>query len=345
MITSQSAIKQYILTNPSQLPRSPDINLQSLLSSCSALSPSNMPSLSALALTALSNGLQTAKTASCIPMASSNILSGNVATYPPNPHTVASSLPQMTSIFPTVAPRLSQMVSGLPTAGPSQMVSGLPRMAPCLPSTGSSLSQMASNLPTYTPSLPPALSNFPIASPTCHTAGVDVSVINNLAVALQLMILSNILNASPKDSEQNLYCSNTDVVDKLPNPIEPLSVSYMPNSNENQYMNIQTQINDDRLINANYLGSSSFAENSMMLQNYGGNPILQGCFKKPPNPRPGFSLMSPYEALCPGSSYSDPILSSPYASCPGQSDYNAAFSGFESFSGFDSDLFSMTDIL
>lgn len=348
--------------------------MQSLLSPSSALSPS----LPSLALAAISNGLQTAKMTSNIPLPTSNMLpapvSVNLISLGPNLPQVPSSLPavrpnlsqissylprmgpslpQIAPNIPAVGPNLSQMASNLPTGRPSlgQMATNLPTLRQNLPPSSSvlpsssSLSQMASSLPAFTPNLPPALSNFPIASPNGQTTGVDVSVLNNLAIALQLLILSNILNSSPEVSELNSSSSNTE---SLPNPTKPKSVSYMPvNNNENQYTNVPTQKDEDiiNLLNANFLGTSNFAENSMMLHNFGGNPVLQGSSKKMSNPRTGFTLMSPYEALGPNSAFSDPILSSPYASSYGRSEFNSPYSDFEPYSGFDSDLFSMTDIL
>lgn len=312
MISSQSAIKQYILTSPSQQSRT--LDLQSLLSSCSPIS-SSIPPLSTLALTAISNGLQNAKMLSSTPMPSSNTLQPNLPIYSSNVPTVGPSLGQMVSNLPAVRPSLSPMPSGAISMAPS-------------------LSQMPSN--------------FPIASPNTHTAGVDVSVLNNLAIALQLMILNNILSMSHEDSEQNSACSNTELVDSFPNPIKPISVSHMPANNiENQNTNVATSKNEDlnQLLNANFLGSSKFADNSMLLQNFGGNPVLQGCTKTSPNSRTGFTLMSPYEALGPNSPFSDPILSSPYALTSGRSSFNSPYSSLEPYSGFDSDLFSMTDIL
>lgn len=354
MISSQSAIKQYVVANPSQQSRT--LDMKSLLSSLGSLSP-NIPSVSSLALTAISNGLQNAQLTSSMPTPSSNMLSASLPIYTPNLPIVAPSMYQMPLNLPNVAPSLTQMASNFPTVGTSsgRITSNLPNERPSLsprllgsPSMRPSLSQIASNLPVFTPNLPPALSDFPIASPNCQTAGVDLSVLNNLAIALQLLILNNILNTSPEDGEQNSSCSNTELAESFPNPIKPISVSYVPvNKNENQYTNVPSQKNDDLNIlrNANFLGSSNFAENPMMLHNVGGNPISQNYVKKNPNPRTGFTLMSPYEALDPNSAFSDPILSSPYASSTGRSAFNSPYSSFESYSGFDSDLFSMNDIL
>lgn len=336
-----------------------------------------MPSISSLALTAICNGLEHAKLTSSTTTPPSNVLSASPPIYPSNLPTVnpslyqtalnyppvGTSLEHLPSYFPMEKSSLSPVSSNSPNMGPS-----LPQMASNYPFLGKSLEQLASYFPIERPSLSPmssgspsmgpslsemasnlpsTLSNFPIASSNSQTAGVDVSVLNNLAIALQLMILSNILNTPLEDGEQK-SSSNPEPVDSFHNPIKPVSVSYMPvNNNENQYINVQTQNNDDIHIlrNANFLGSSNFAENPMMLHNFGGNPVLQGCPKNPPSPRAGFTLMSPYEALGPNSPFSDPILSSPYALNTGRSDFNSPYSSFESYSGFDCDLFSMTDIL
>lgn len=379
MISSQSAINQFVVNNPSQQSRT--IDLQSLLSSCSSLPPS----LSSLALTAISNGLQNRKLTSSTSMPSSNMLSSSLPTFSPNLPNVRPSLAQMSSCLPSMGPSLSQMALNLHNMGPglSPMSSGSPIMVPSLsqktsnfpnmgtnfgsmasnlpavrpnlspmlsgsPIMGPNLSQIASNLPAFTPNLPPALSNFPIASPSGQTAEIDMSVLNNLAVALQLLVLNNILSTSPEDSAQKSPCSNTNLVESFPNAIKPVSVSYMPvGNNEDQYSNILTQENEDlnNLQNANFLGSSGFVDNSMMLHNFGGNPVTQSCAKYPLNPRTGYSLMSPYEALGPTSPFSDPILSSPYAINSGRSNFNSPYSVYEPYSGFDSDLFSLTDII
>lgn len=208
----------------------------------------------------------------------------------------------------------------LPTVGVAQ------RQPVTVPSPGlSSLSALS--LPTLISALqgnigssspPPPLipiSNSP--QPNVPNGGLDSNVINNLAIALQLLILSNIMNNPPSEIPEASY-----EVAELNYPTAQKSQNFQqpsaphPQSVEPQYA----------MPNSNFVGSSGFAD--------GPNPIY-GYPNKATLSRNSMNLMSPYEALAPSSPYSDPILS--YRTNDFQSPY-------ASILGDTGDLFSMKDL-
>lgn len=133
-------------------------------------------------------------------------------------------------------------------------------------------------------SLPPTNQPRPVSAPPSLTAiglpnlvapntelkaeksSVDAKLLNNLAVALQLLIVSNILN-SPPPKESLLAKAASENSPYAP----PCSVPTVPNSN--------------------FIGGSNYPE--------------QGLSKSYKPTRNGLALMSPYEALAPVKSYSD----------------------------------------
>lgn len=123
------------------------------------------------------------------------------------------------------------------------------------------------SLPSLSPlALPNLVSGLqpearPIDRP--NVSSIDSKLLNNLAIALQLLIVSNILNSPPPESQVKEEC------------VEPQNLCP-------KY---------DLSPNSNFVGSSNYVEPNV-IQTYSPS-------------KNGMTLMSPYEALGPMSSYQD----------------------------------------
>ena len=124
---------------------------------------------------------------------------------------------------------------------------------------------------------------------TNPTSSIDSNLLNNLAIALQLLIVSNILNAPPPTDSSVVKTKEIACA-------EP---------NHNHYS--QSPI---VLPNSNFVGASSFSE-----------PNVAQAYRPTRN---SMSLMSPYEALG-SSSYSDSILTQ-YAPSNPRQDFQSPYS-------------------
>ncbi|XP_022817311.1 proline-rich protein 36-like [Spodoptera litura] len=183
----------------------------------------------------------------------------------PQPHTIAVPAPQP-------APSNQPCPPSQPRPPPSpQTLAAL-----ALPNLVSRLQQSlppTSNQPRPV-STPPSLSAIGLPNLVApkseikaeKPSSVDAKLLNNLAVALQLLIVSNILN-SPPPKESLLAKSASENSPYAP----PCSAPSLPNSN--------------------FIGGSNYPE--------------QGLSKSYKPTRNGLALMSPYEALAPVKSYSD----------------------------------------
>lgn len=140
--------------------------------------------------------------------------------------------------------------------------------------------------------------------PTNPTS-IDSNLLNNLAIALQLLIVSNILNAP------------------LPTDSSVAKSKEIPCVEQNHSHFSQGPV---VLPNSNFVGSSSFAESNAA-------PAFRPS-------RNSMALMSPYEALGTslGSSYSDSLLSQYETTNPRQ-DFQSPYSMIA-----DTDLFSISDL-
>lgn len=170
--------------------------------------------------------------------------------------------------------------------------------------------------------------------PPVNDVSLDLQVLNNMAIALQLLIVSTFLALPNTDPSVGDYVSRTlqnlppifsDEVTTYPRPScqqssyvvqgQPLSYPQQqptcpyagPSNPQNPYVTqgsygispVSSLPPPAPIPNANFLGSSC-----------GGNPLSYGV--PTPTPRVGLALMSPYEAIRSDSPFSDPILSSPY---------------------------------
>lgn len=119
------------------------------------------------------------------------------------------------------------------------------------------------------------------------SSSIDSNLLNNLAIALQLLIVSNILNTQPPSDTSS--AKSKEIV-TCPEP----NINYGPTV----------------LPNSNFVGSSSFSE-----------PVKTQAYRPTRN---SMSLMSPYEALGSSSPYSDAILSQ-YGSINSRQDFQSPY--------------------
>lgn len=120
-----------------------------------------------------------------------------------------------------------------------------------------------------------SLNSLDFAKSDCSlksSPSLDASVLNNLAIALQLLIVNNIIN----NPRSNSIVSINNLSDSL------LESAYFPELTSPGQMS-----------NANYLVSSSFGDDSIMSKGMLG---LGSCGSGI-TPRANFNLMSPYEAI------------------------------------------------
>ncbi|CAG4957686.1 unnamed protein product [Parnassius apollo] len=183
--------------------------------------------------------------------------------------------------------------------------------------------------PPKIPSSP--LVSKPTNSPKITHSGYDSNVLNNLAIALQLLILNNLLNTpiseqvlipNPFSTHQKTkneyesvqtinpvaayYETSSSYSNNYLNSHVPVSQSYSTHAQPTEYRAYfetnpydQTTLSQYSLPNANYLGSN----------NLGG---LLGSFGVPPaTTRPGLNLKSPYDAIA-SAPFSENTSSSPF---------------------------------
>lgn len=242
-----------------------------------------------------------------------------------------------------------------------------------------SLAALASLLsPTLPPVKPQTVSHSPNSilaaltaeAPTNTASSIDASLLNNLAIALQLLLVSNIMNNPSQDTLPEsaiqsvpypLY-ENKEAIPTLtaaysqPNQhshhpgsqaqSKPANHQYIShyeqqmatptyNPYESSYNSHEINPGYPQIPNANFVGASTFSDSNP----FGGTiPPASSASSS----RGGFSLMSPYEALSPSSPYSDPILSSPYGSVmTSKKDFQSPYSTI--MAADNKDLFSMSD--
>ncbi|XP_031770388.2 mucin-2-like [Galleria mellonella] len=219
-----------------------------------------------------------------------------------------------------------------------------------------SLSALANLLSTGTPTLEysyPILGTLKDTQPEPKASNsVDMELLNNMAIALQLMILNNILNSPPEEPAG----PEPVVVPGIPmyetrEPVTPISISYAPIKNtyvpppptttpappvQNQPYHQQNTFENHQTFsmpNSNFVGSSGFADVNPIMTSIkpgGGLGSLNG--------RTGLTLMSPYEALSPNP-FSDPF-SPTYSSISSKKDFQSPYTSIlQSDNGMD--LFSI----
>ncbi|XP_059062464.1 DNA-directed RNA polymerase II subunit RPB1-like [Achroia grisella] len=206
-----------------------------------------------------------------------------------------------------------------PILATNQKVSPIPNM--------SSLSALANLLTAGTQTSqhasPMFATNQNTVPETKASLSVDMELLNNMAIALQLMILNTMLNSSPSEAAS----PEPVVAPVIPayetkEPVTPVSVSYAPVTStysqpaptttpappvqtqpyytKNTYESHQPY----SMPNSNFLGSSGFADVNPIVSAISPNTGMSTM-----NGRTGLTLMSPYEALSPSSPYSDPFSS------------------------------------
>ncbi|KPJ10938.1 hypothetical protein RR48_10118 [Papilio machaon] len=199
----------------------------------------------------------------------------------------------------------------------------------------SSYSPATPQITTYRPPVPPVASVAPVTpveppkvspitptkpkiSPTLSPKGFDSNVLNNLAIALQLLIVSNLLNSPLSESLPNVRNAIQQRIEhETIQPTNSFSIypsnealsQYSPTQDYQAYFETNPyEPSNPSYPNANYLGSS---------HNLGG---LLGTSIPPATPRQGLKLQSPYDALANGFAEHLPIFEqkkrdfqSPYA--------------------------------
>ncbi|KAF9420655.1 hypothetical protein HW555_003202 [Spodoptera exigua] len=200
----------------------------------------------------------------------------------PQPHTIAVPAPHpapASQPCPPSQPRPPPAPQTLAALALPNLVSRLQQMPPLPPPTNQPR-------PVSTPPPLTALGLPNLVGPKTESSCVDGKLLNNLAVALQLLIVSNILN-SPPPKESLLAKAASENSPYAPSCSVPT------------------------LSNSNFIGGSNYPEQS-----------LSKSYKPTRN---GLALMSPYEALAPAKSYTDSYsfgsrqdFQSPYAALADQ---------------------------
>nr|XP_053621393.1 uncharacterized protein LOC128681484 [Plodia interpunctella] len=247
----------------------------------------------------------------------------------PSPTKPTNNLSALASLASILSSGSSNSLPSLVTTGsPSQSLSSLLTTATA-----------SSSLPSLMAATPTNHVTPPVSMPTPEkpqSSSVDMELLNNLAIALQLMIVNNILSTSPAETPP----PSPETTQSVPSFESVENLSYAPIQNDlptiaNQYQNYQPnyeQQSFNHMPNANFVGSAGFADT---------NPFM-GTVPPPSPSRSGLTLMSPYEALSPNSPYLDPILSSPYGSVmSSKKDFQSPYA---TILGSDKDYFSMSSI-
>ncbi|XP_013185664.2 uncharacterized protein LOC106131198 [Amyelois transitella] len=236
-------------------------------------------------------------------------------------------------LITTPQPQMSTVQTVMPTSTkPSTSLSTLASLASLLTSGGSNLPHLLATAP------PKQVAPTVVTTPEKPaTNSVDMDLLNNLAIALQLMIVNNILASPTSETAAAPTPTNTEAKTTTPLFESLENLSFAPIQNDlpqfaNQYQNYQPNLYEqhNQMPNSNFVGSSGFGDS---------NPFM-GTVPPPSPSRSGLTLMSPYEALSPNSPYLDPILSSPYGSVmSSKKDFQSPYS---SILGSDKDYFSMS---
>lgn len=238
------------------------------------------------------------------------------------------------------------------------------------------------NLPSNSPRLsspPSPLSSILPASSSVGPTGLDSAVLNNLAIALQLLIVSNILNSPNSEPGSELsdelspvlmtptynLPSHGNILESLPvriptqghsAPISSIPVHSSAASSPYQRSSSQgvtptafvssfssipeSYIQSYQQSNPNIMPMANFVGSSGFVDS--GSLMNSGQRSGHMHPRSSLSLMSPYEAIGPNSPFTDPILSSPYGSAIiSKKDFQSPYSFI---SGDTADVYSMNDL-
>ncbi|XP_030019664.2 uncharacterized protein LOC115439808 [Manduca sexta] len=217
------------------------------------------------------------------------------------------------------------------TGGPPYIPDPLPRQPnqPLVPAP------IPKPKPEPTPVPKPTLPPTPTNTPKKDAPGLDSNVLNNLAIALQLLIVSNILNLPPQEG-------NSEIASKMALAMDPLETPYSPSSfiiESPKYEmgpkyaveSMMSPYIEQAVPNLNFLASNSFGDANIY------SPFTP---TSKLSPRAEMGFMSPYDALASSSPYSDPILSTSYGSVPSKRDFQSPYAAILSDN---KDLFSVFD--
>ncbi|KAJ2938359.1 hypothetical protein O0L34_g13281 [Tuta absoluta] len=250
--------------------------------------------------------------------------------------------------FPGLLQALTSMTA---TTQPATASAGVPTLQPQY--------LQAFESSTSAPSVPTCKQNKCPAT-TTQNGGLDAGVLNNLAIALQLLIVSNILNANLPENEANPIYELLETAKSIPLSFSQTETPVTQSEKSNNYASQQSNIypsssasyasgqtnsysssslpSFEELMrtysepsyppNSNFVGTSGFTDFSV------SDPYIK------PSPRNSVQLMSPYEALGPNSPFSDPIIGSAYGSVmSSKRDFVSPYIMMDS-DPFASDLFS-----
>lgn len=188
--------------------------------------------------------------------------------------TVNSYVPSTPSVY---QPTICNEYSYSPGA---QITTHKPPVTPVVPAA-----------PIQAPKVIPSTPIKPKSTPTLSPKAFDSNVLNNLAIALQLLIVSNLLNSPISESlplrnaQQKIEFEN---IPENPHTIYPSNELSQYPATQNYQSYFETtpyESNSPSYPNANYLGSST---------------NLGQLSSVPPAPRQGLKLQSPYDALATG---------------------------------------------
>ncbi|XP_050358680.1 uncharacterized protein LOC126778980 [Nymphalis io] len=156
--------------------------------------------------------------------------------------------------------------------------------------------------------------------PNKCSGNLDSHVLNNLAIALQLLIVNNIINNPPPEPNH--------LVSPLAETILGMTLPV------NSKLSVHDHEAPFQMPNAQFLGSSNFG-NDVMSKGMVGLPSF-GSHSASPFSRSGINLMSPYDAIASSVPLSEAITSSYLSKKDFQSPYAAILAA-----DLNRDLFSM----
>ncbi|XP_061726773.1 uncharacterized protein LOC133532219 [Cydia pomonella] len=238
--------------------------------------------------------------------------------YPPNP--------TFSSLVNNYIPNYSNLPLpfNLPNVPPPMMQMSSPQMNLPLPFT---------NVPPVMPLSPPMNLAFPSPNfkPTPPSNLIDPTVMNNLAIALHLLILNNLLHPEQDTPKTHVPIDPPQTPPYPQNPPPPQEVTSPPYPTPQNYYPEPQDPAPYSPPNSKFLGSSGFVEPPL--------PSLMGA-PVPPGSRNHHSLMSPYEVIASGPQPGKDVFAQ-YGPQNLKADFQSPYNSLVAYDNTSKDLFGM----
>ncbi|XP_063544696.1 uncharacterized protein LOC134752858 [Cydia strobilella] len=257
---------------------------------------------------------------------------GSMAPVRPTVPTLPSvSMPYTAN--PTLSSLINNYIPNLPYSN-LPLPFNLPNAPPIMP-----MSSPQMNLPLPFTNVPPVMPlspsmNLAVPSsnlkPTPPSSFIDPTVMNNLAIALHLLILNNLLHPEQEASKTNVPTEPKTPPSYPQNPPHPQEAAPSSPYPQNYYPEPQ-ETAPYAPPNSKFLGSSGFAEPPL--------PSLMGA-PMPLGSRSHHCLMSPYEVLTSGPQPGKDVFAQ-YGPQNLKADFQSPYNSLMAIDNTSKDLFSM----